>query len=70
VISIAAGGNFKLDKLIDLTSFSALSNIPLNWAKSVDTYAKMSESRGQHVLVGLRNGTILEVPITAQESES
>lgn len=70
MISIAAGGNFKLDKLIDLTSFSALSNIPLNWPKSVDTYAKMSESRGQHLLVGLRNGTILEVPLAAQESES
>jgi len=61
IISIAAGGNFKLDKLIDLSSIVALQGIPLNWPKSVDYF------KG-NLLVGLRNGTILEVP-SAQDAE-
>lgn len=53
-MSIGSGGNFKLDKLIDLSSISALVNIPLNWTKSLDL-------KDGNLLAGLRNGTILEL---------
>jgi len=54
IISIGSGGNFKLDKLIDISSIDALQNIPLNWPKSVDYH-------NQKLLLGLRNGTVLEI---------
>lgn len=52
-MSISTGGNFKLDKLIDL-NIDKLAHINLNWAKSVDF-------KDSNLLVGLRNGTILEI---------
>lgn len=62
IISILAGGNFKLDKIIDLSAIAALQHIPLNWTKSVDL-------KDGNLLCGLRNGTILEIK-NAAESEA
>lgn len=54
IISIGAGGNFKLDKMIDLSGISAIAGLPLTYPKSVDFH-------NGNLLVGLRNGTIIEV---------
>ena len=57
-----SGGNFKLDKIIDLAAIRALSHIPLNWTKSVDL-------KSGNLLCGLRNGSILEIK-NAVEADS
>lgn len=54
IISIGAGGNFKLDKIIDLSGISALAGLPLILPKSVDFF-------NGNLLVGLRNGSIIEL---------
>ena len=53
IISIGTGGNFKLEKSIDLTGVSAISMLPWINVKSLDFY------KG-NLLIGLKNGTILE----------
>lgn len=52
IITILGAGNFKLEKLIDLSSITP--SLPLPIAKSLDFYQG-------NLLVGLRNGTILEL---------
>jgi hypothetical protein len=54
IISIGTGGNFKLEKTIDLSGVSTtlLLNQNLN-VKSLDFYKN-------NLLIGLKNGTILE----------
>lgn len=61
IISIAAGGNFKLEKLIDISGIESLASLPLNTPKSVDFF------KG-NLLIGLRNGSILQLK-NALESE-
>jgi hypothetical protein len=53
IISIGAGGVFKLDRMIDLTKTTAVQNLPLGYAKSIDCL-------NGNLLLGLRNGTIIE----------
>lgn len=62
IISIAPGGNFKLEKLIDISGIESLASLPLNTPKSVDFY------KG-NLLIGLRNGSILELK-NALEADS
>ena len=54
IISIGTGGNFKLDKLIDLSTISSIANLPLGFPKSVDFF-------NGNLLLGLRNGSIVEI---------
>ena len=52
-VAIGTGGNFKLEKSIDLTGVSAISMLPWINVKSLDFY------KG-NLLIGLKNGTIME----------
>jgi hypothetical protein len=52
IISIGTGGNFKLDKLIDLATVPILNNLPLIVPKSVDYF-------NGNLLVGFRNGSVI-----------
>jgi hypothetical protein len=54
IITIASGGNFKLEKLIDLSAIPALGGLPLILPKSVDFF-------NGNLIVGLRNGSIIEI---------
>ena len=54
IITIASGGNFKLEKLIDLSAIPALAGLPLILPKSVDFF-------NGNLIVGLRNGGIIEI---------
>lgn len=54
IISIGSGGNFKLDKIIDLALIPSIAGLPLGFAKSLDFY-------NGNLLCGLRNGSIVEV---------
>jgi len=57
IISSQTGGNFKLDRLIDLGTGTLLQ------PKSVDFF-------NGNLLVGLRNGTIIEYPKVLESSDS
>lgn len=54
IISIGTGGNFKLDKLIDLATIPILTSLPLVVPKSVDYF-------NGNLLVGFRNGTVIQI---------
>ncbi len=57
IISSQTGGNFKLDRLIDLGTGTLIQ------PKSVDLF-------NGNLLVGLRNGTIIEYPKVLESSDS
>lgn len=54
IIQINAGCTFKLEKIIDLAKITLNQHIPLGYAKSVDLL-------NGNILIGLRNGTIIEI---------
>lgn len=54
IMSIAAGATIKFEKLIDLATVTVSQNLPLAFAKSIDCF-------NDNLLVGLRNGTIVEI---------
>jgi hypothetical protein len=54
IVSIGSGGNFKLDKIIDLVTIPTIAGLPLNFPKSLDFF-------NGNLLCGLRNGSIVEV---------
>lgn len=54
IIQIGAGGVYKMDKVIDLSMIQAVKGLPKGHAISMDLF------KG-NMLVGLRNGTILEI---------
>jgi hypothetical protein len=54
IISIGLGGNFKLDKMIDLAVIPSIAGLPLGYPKSLDFL-------NGNLLCGLRNGSIVEV---------
>lgn len=66
IMSILPGGTFKLDKMIDLTKTTTAQNLIWGYAKSIDFM-------NGNLLVGLRNGTIIEAkegqePLVAVET--
>jgi len=54
LMSIVAGAIINFEKLIDLATITASQNLPLGFAKSIDYF-------NDNLLVGLRNGTIVEI---------